>query len=934
MSTEKKSSGILVKILKWFGIFLLVIIIALAVLPFVFKGKLVALVKEEANKQLNAKVDFGEFDLTIFRSFPDLRFNISDVNIVGTDDFEGDTLLALKKLSIDLNLKSVIQGKNYEIHSLSLDNPRVWVQVLKNGKASYDIAKTDSSAAPEDTGKAAPFQLKLSSLKITDAYIIYDDQKGGMYANIQDLDYELKGDFSDDFISTKNKLEISKTTIKNAGITYLNEAKISANADVDADIKNKKYTFKENEFNINELGIFLDGSLGMPKDAIDLNLKLNAKKTEFKTILSLIPAVYKKDFETVQTKGSFSLSAYANGLYSEKTYPAFGLDLKVDNAYFKYPSLPQAVDNIFIDLKIKNPNGNLNATTIALNKFNFTAAGNPLSVVAHVKTPISDPDFDFSANGKINLSSVNQFIPMEKDEELNGMLTANLKVAGRLSYVNAKQYDKFISSGTLDISGMKIKNKDFAQDIYLNIFNLKFSNAFVELLAMDAKIGNTDMKATGRIDNFINYIFKEDLIKGTFNFNSNLVDINQLTGSIPQSSGGNQQSAPKSTTESKVVEIPGNIDFELNTNVKKVLYDNMTFENLNGKVVIRDNRFSMNGLKLNTLGGEIRMNGYYDTKNQKNPEINLNFMLDNFDIASTYKTFNSMPKLAPIAQYASGNFSAGFDNLTGKLNSKMEPELESVNAKGIFKTKSVTVGGFEPFSKLSDALKIKELRSLTFQNVNFQFEIKSGRIFIKPFDVNIDKIKATISGSSGLDQSIDYTWNMKIPRSLFGASANSTINGLISQANSKVGTNFTPGETIFIDVIFGGTMSKPTVKTSIKEGLKDIVNDVKEQVIEVVKEKASEQADKILADARRESERIRAEARATADKLKAEGYAAADKLVNEAKNPIARMAAQESAKVAKRETDKKVQKILDDADAKANKVLQEAQAKSDATLKK
>lgn len=223
---------------------------------------------------------------------------------------------------------------------------------------------------------------------------------------------------------------------------------------------------------------------------------------------------------------------------------------------------------------------------------------------------------------------------------------------------------------------------------------------------------------------------------------------------------------------------------------------------------------------------------------------------------------------------------------------------------------------------------------MSFQNVNFSYKIKDGRAIISPFDVSIDKVKATIFGSHGFDRTIDYTWRMQIPRSLFGTQANSTINGLINQANSAVGTNFQPGETIYVDVIFGGTDTKPTVKTSIKEGLKSTVNEIKEQVVETVKQEAAQQVDKILEDARKEAARIRAEAQATADRIKKEGYAAADKLVDDVKDPFAKLAAKESAKAAKKETDKKVKKILDDAEAKANKVISDAQAKSDAQLKK
>lgn len=940
-SPARKKRSLPFRIAKWTAIVLLIVVAVLLAIPFLFKDKLVQLAKDEANKQLDAQVDFGDFDLSLFRSFPDFRFEIENVSVVGKNEFAGDTLVGIKELSLDLNLMSVIRGDEYKVNALRLENPRVHAQVLRDGKASWDIVKSSGDSAAVDTAASEPtkFKLKLSSLIINDAYLVYDDQQGGMYAQVDDLDYELKGDFTDELLSSVNKLEIQKTDFSMGGVGYLTDTKIKADAAIDIDLANSRYTFKKNEIYLNELGLGLDGFLAMGEKDMDMDLKLNTLKADFKTILSLIPAVFTKDFDQLKASGTVALDAYAKGIYNDTRYPAFGVALKVDNGSFKYPALPKSVEKVFIDAQVENKSGgSLDATVIDVNKLSLVMGGNPISLNAHVKTPISDPDFDLNALGTIDLGSIKEYIPLEKNEELNGVVKADVGAKGRLSYIDNQQYERLTARGNLSANGMKLKLASLPYEVLLNTINLNFTNKFVELTAFSAKMGKSDIRATGRIDNFLEYIFRDDLIKGKFDVNSDLLDINQLTSTnetVPAEA--EKTPAPETAAkpgESNVIEIPANIDFELTTNLRKVLYDNLSLDNVLGKVTLRDRRLTIQELKMNTLGGQMRMSGSYDTKNAKNPDVNLNFMVDNFDFATTFKTFNTVQKMAPIAQYARGMFTVSLENFSGKLNSDMEPDLNTITANGVLKTKSVGISGFSAFDKLGDALKIPQLKNMSFQNVNFSYKIKDGRAVISPFDVNIDKVKATIFGSHGFDRTIDYTWRMQIPRSLFGAQANSTINGLINQANSAVGTNFQPGETIYVDVIFGGTDTKPTVKTSIKEGLKSTLNEVKEQVVETVKQEAAQQVDKILEDARKEAARIRAEAQATADRIKKEGYAAADKMIADVKNPLAKLAAEESAKAAKKETDKKVKKILDDAEAKANKVISDAQAKSDAQLKK
>ena len=939
-SQPRKKKSVIRRIFMWTGIAIVLVIGLLIATPFLFKDKLVELAKSEANKQLNAKVDFGKFGLSLFSSFPDFRFSIENVSVVGINEFEGDSLLALKELSLDLNLMSVIKGEEYQVNAIKLNNPRINAKVLHDGKANWDIVKP-STSTPTDTAKknaSTPFKLRLSSLVIKDAYVVYDDEPGGMSAKIDDLDYELSGSYSGDVLESKNDLQIEKITFGMGGINYLSETKIKAKGGLDVDLNASKYTAKGFELFLNELGLSIDGFLAMGEKDMDMDLALKTTKGDFKSILSLVPAVYSKDFSSLQASGTVALSAYAKGIYNDTRYPAFGVELLVENGSFKYPALPKSVEKVFIDLKVKNSGGSLDATVIDLSKLNLVMGGNPISMHAHVKTPISDPDFDFAALGTINLGSIKEYIPLEKNEELNGIVKADLAVKGRLSYIDKAQYELLTARGSLEANNMKLKLESLPYEVLLGAIQLGFTNKYVELSAFSAKMGKSDIRATGRIDNFLEYIFRDELIKGNFTVNSDLLDINQLTSSngtpTETTAAKPAESAPATTSESSVIEIPGNIDFELTTNLRKVLYDNLILDNVTGKAIMRNERLTLQDLKTNTLGGQMRIGGYYDSKNSKAPEVNLNFVVDNFDFATTFKTFNTVQKMAPIAQYANGKFTVSLENFTGKLNTNMEPDLNTITANGVLKTNSVRIGGFGPFEKLGEALKINELKSMSFQNVNFSYKIRDGRAIISPFDVKIDKVKATISGSHGFDRTIDYTWKMQIPRSLFGTQANSTINGLIGQANSAVGTNFQPGETIYIDVIFGGTDTKPTVKTSIKEGLKSTLNEVKEQVVEVVKEKAAEQVDKILEDARKESERILAEAKTRADQVKREGYAAADKTVDDIKNPLAKAAAKESAKLAKKETDKQVQKILDDAKAKSDKVLKDAQAKSDAQLKK
>jgi hypothetical protein len=932
---QKPKKSLVRRIFKWTGITILVLLILIIIAPFIFKDKIVQMVKDEANKNLNAKVDFGDFDLSLISSFPDFKFVINDVRVIGIDEFKDDTLAFIGKLSTDINLKSVISGDKYQVNSILIDKARIHGIVLENGKANWDIAKPSADTAKaEEPSEPTKFSLELKQLKISDTYIVYDDRQGAMYGKLEGFNYELNGDFTQDNFVMGNLLDIAKTTFKMEGIPYLNDTHIKFKAEIDMDMPNMKFTFKENELDLNDLGLAFDGFLAMPDTNINMDLKFHAKQTEFKSILSLIPAVYSKDFANVQTKGKLALSGFAKGTYNSVQYPAFDLELNIADAMFKYPSLPKSVHNIDIDVKVVNPTGVLDATTIDVNKFHLEMGGNPINMWAHIKTPISDPNINAELKATIALNTMKEFIPLEAGDEMNGIVKADVAMAGRMSSLEKEKYDEFKASGVIEINGMKYKTSTLPYEVLLNVLKLNFSNQFVELAGFDAKMGNSDIQANGKIENFMQYMFKDSLIRGHFNLTGNLIDLNQLMASSSETATPTE-TATATSTASGIVEVPGNIDFIMNANLKKVLYTNLVLDNLHGNIEVKDKKVDMTNLSMGVLGGNLTINGYYETHNPKKPTVALNLKVENFDIQNTFNSFNTMQKLAPVGQYAKGMFTATLENFNTSLNDKMEPDLNVVKANGVFKTKKVSVGGFPPFVKLGEALKIEQLKNMEFDNLDLSYEIHDGRIHFKPFDVKMDKINANISGSTGLDQTIDYKWKMDIPREMFGKEANTMVEGLLGQANQAAGTNVKLGDKIKVTVNFGGTVTDPKIKTGAKDdGGKTTTEAVKEQVVGAVADKANEEAQKILDDAKAQVEKIKAEAAVAADKIKQEGYAAADKGVEEAKNPIAKIAAKKAAEIAKKEVDKQAQKVLDEAEVRSQKILDDAKVKADETANK
>lgn len=863
------------KALIVFGIIIVLLVAAIIIIPIVLKEPITKAVKEEANKNLNATVDFKDVSLSLLWSFPDLYVGIDELSITGKEEFEGRTLLYLKTLALDVDLMSAFNGAPV-INQITLADGLANVIVLQNGKANYDIMpeSEDSEETPSEE-PAGAFSIKLKQFDINGLEVMYVDQQGGMEFNTTRLDLSLSGDFGADRTNLKTELTTQNTKLVSGGVSYLNGVELGFNAEVDADLANSSYILKDNEFRINGLHLSWNGTIAMPnEDDIDLDLIYAASKTEFKEVLSLVPAVYTKDFASVQASGSLELNGMVKGTYNEKNIPGFTVNLKVGNGQFKYPDLPKSVDDIQVDLNVTNPGGDADNTVLDLKQFKFQLGGNPFDVRALVKTPVSDPDIDASFKGKIDLTSMADAIPMEEGEKLSGTIIADASIKGKQSDMDKGRYEKFDAKGEFILMDIVYSTASVKVPVEVKYAQFKFAPQFLELAAFDAKAGKSDFKANGKITNYLSYALSDGTLQGNFSLSSTLIDGNELAGlSTTDATPAAEPKAGEAGGEAPASEpfvIPKNLDLSLSTDIKKIVYDNINLLNTVGNVSIRNGKASLNGLRFNTLGGAVGMSGYYDSANETRPKLNYDLDVQNIVLKEAYAAFGTVRKLAPIAEKTEGKVSVKF-NVVGAMKNGTEVDYNSLNGGGRLTSQSLKITGTEALNKVAQVVKINAFKNPEVKDVNLSFKFMDGRVHVAPFDVKIGPVSANIFGSHGFDETMDYVLGTSVPTSVLGDQANAVIGGLVSQANA-LGAKFTAGSTIDVDILVKGTFKDPKITPAFKgtsggasptENLKAAAEAEFNKAKDELEKKAREEADKLKKEA---EERAKKEA----DKLKKE----------------------------------------------------------------
>ncbi|NUM68873.1 AsmA family protein, partial [candidate division KSB1 bacterium] len=136
------------KLLLIAGLALAVVVLALIAIPIFFKDDIVALIKREANKNLNATLEFEDLGLNLFQNFPALTVNLEKLSLVNRAPFAGDTLVALKNFETSINLMSLFGGGPLEIRSFTLTEPRLQLIMLQDSTANWDIMQAAAQEQP------------------------------------------------------------------------------------------------------------------------------------------------------------------------------------------------------------------------------------------------------------------------------------------------------------------------------------------------------------------------------------------------------------------------------------------------------------------------------------------------------------------------------------------------------------------------------------------------------------------------------------------------------------------------------------------------------------------------------------------------------------------------------------------------------------------
>jgi hypothetical protein len=269
----------------------------------------------------------------------------------------------------------------------------------------------------------------------------------------------------------------------------------------------------------------------------------------------------------------------------------------------------------------------------------------------------------------------------------------------------------------------------------------------------------------------------------------------------------------------------------------------LVLKNVSGKVIIKDQKATLENGKTDIFSGAITFNGEVSTK-EKTPKFNMDLGLNGVDIMQTFTQLDMMKKIAPIAGIINGKLNSKI-KLSGNLDAKeMTPDLKSLSGDLLGQLLSTTVNSSNStlLTALDSKLGFVDLKKLNLNDLKAAITFKDGKVNVKPFDIKYQDIKATIGGTHGFDQNMNYNLKLDVPAKYLGTEANNLIAKLSPADAKKV-------ESVPVNAIVGGNFTNPKITTDIKQATTSLVNNLVKQQKDKLTSGVKESVNSIISNA-------------------------------------------------------------------------------------
>lgn len=342
----------------------------------------------------------------------------------------------------------------------------------------------------------------------------------------------------------------------------------------------------------------------------------------------------------------------------------------------------------------------------------------------------------------------------------------------------------WIPQGAIGFDRLRMRTPEFGLPILMKKTVVAIEHQKIMLKNASLRIGRSNLTATGDVAGLYRAMTKNEMLTAHLAITSDMIDCNQLINAF---------SFPADTTELandtisggiKLFVMPENIDFEMQTNIKKVVFDKMLFENVHGAVDVKNQAVHLKDLSMRALDSDMKAVMVYKASSPRGGYTGFDFKIRDINIAKLVDFIPALDTIVPMLRSFKGYVQ--FDVAAeARLDSNMNIRIPTLRSAVHIKGDSLVLMDGETFAEISKMLMFKNKKENVFDSISVNMTVNEGNVIVYPFLVEIDRYRAAIGGQQGLDMNFDY--HISILKSPLPFKAGVNISGNLDKMKYRIG---------------------------------------------------------------------------------------------------------------------------------------------------
>ena len=755
----KKIWRIIKKTLLWGGLVFLFLITVITILLKVYEKDIKQFAVEEINQHLAVKVDVQDIEIAFLSSFPYASLDFQKVII--RDNYEtiqsDDTLFYAKNLYLSFSLLD-IYNKNYKVKNVETNQAVLKIKTAQNGEINYNITKPT-----EDTTKSNfEFAVELFKLNNVDfeyvnlatkQFYIFNLKKAKIKGDFNETEYELAAD-ADLFIDQLKTNSFSIVSQKNAKL----------NLKLNINTITQTYHFTKGDLAIEEMPFKIRGKI--KKDFVNLSIDGNQIDLD-----NLAKTILNNSLEVARAykgEGNVSFKSKIIGPIEKTSMPSISASFAIEEGKLTHLEKDLTITNINVEGHYNNTQPMkqeaLQFTKMKMNLLGSYIEGNTQLI------DFAIPTFKGEIAGEVNLKNLNDFFHLPSIQLLSGMIHFNTTYAIQFKDIqyNPQIFDISETKGQFTLKEVAYQGLD-DNVLYKNINGEVIVNgddAAAKNISIHTQ--NSDLLLNGALKDFIPFVEGNSPLGLIATLESEYISLNDFLGD-------NKENADNKGAQT-TFELSDAISLNLDLNVKTIVWDNHTFKNIDGKLLLTDRVVNIPRFSLSTLNGDIAGQLKLENYVEKGNSIDGKFRFNGINVKQLFAEWENFDQTTILSENIRGNARGKIDMIL------LFDQYFNINMDKIWVDNKIeildgalvnlpTMRDITAYMRSNKALKIalnKHINNFEEKLMNIEFEtlqnnilIENGRINIPKMDIKSSAMDITLAWWHDFNNDIDYHFSFR-----------------------------------------------------------------------------------------------------------------------------------------------------------------------------